>query len=306
MNLDWVGLKNELDRRKAFQQSLALADRKRQQDMQDLLQTELIKAQVKSQMEKEQYAEKIKMLKDLGIFPGMGSQMTPPGQVSPEGFRQPIGREPVFINKSSYNFDPLKGDISIASTPISNPLFEAGQKRRELKRAEIAKRFEVLRSEKIKEREEQRKPYSDITANVIVTSKDLIPKIDELIAMIEKPGDIYGTFPFGTFTGASRIGAAGKEGPWQALKMGTTMGKGREAAVLLKDIRELAFGKGGKTLSENEAAIALSSIDPSYKTEEQWIKGLRSAKKQLQMKLELVSKKSTQSIESNNDPLGIR
>jgi len=138
---------------------------------------------------------------------------------------------------------------------------------------------------------ESNKPYSEIIANKITTTETLVPKIDELIALVERPGNIFGIPGVGSLTGASRIGAAGKEGFFQAFKMGTTMGKGREAAILLKDIRELAFGKGGKTLSENEAQIALSSIDPSYKTEKQWIEGLKSAKEQLLRGKELVSKK---------------
>ena len=145
------------------------------------------------------------------------------------------------------------------------------------------------------------KPYTDIIANKISTVESIVPKIDELLQLIEKPGNIFGAPLLGGLTGASRIGAAGKEGPWQAFKMGTTMGKGREAAVLLKDIRELAFGKGGKTLSENEAAIALSAIDPSYKTEIQWINGLKSARRDLLRGKELVTKPG--SISNKPSPL---
>jgi len=136
---------------------------------------------------------------------------------------------------------------------------------------------------------EAAKPYTDVEAGVLTKGKLLVPEIDKLISLIENKKVYEGVgVPFG----ASRIAAFGEKGPWQAFKRGLTAGVGREAGLLLKDIKILAFGEGGKTLSENERTTALSNIDPSYKTEEQWIEGLKQAKASLQEKVKLMSKKT--------------
>jgi len=145
---------------------------------------------------------------------------------------------------------------------------------------------------------EANKPYGEVEANVVSKAKPIADEIDKLIAMVEKPGNIYGgTFPVpGLPFGGSRMGAFLKEGPWQSTKRGLTAGKGREAGLLLNKIKILAFGEGGKALTEGEKATIFANLDPSYKTEEQWIESLKFAKKLIEDKAKLMTKKSTTSI----------
>lgn len=128
--------------------------------------------------------------------------------------------------------------------------------------------------------------FSEPEAGVVSKAELLVPEIDALINLIENK-DVYEGLkvPFG----ASRVAAFGEKGPWQAIKRGLTGGAGREAGILLQDIKVLAFGEGGKTLSENERATALALISPAYKTEKQWLKGLQQAKSLLQRKAELMT-----------------
>lgn len=132
----------------------------------------------------------------------------------------------------------------------------------------------------------ENKTYTEPEAGIISKSELLVPTIDKLINLVEGDKVYEG---LGVPFGASRISAFGEKGPWQSIKRGITAGKGREAGLLLKDIKVLAFGEGGKNLTENEKMTALSMLDPQYKTEEQWVEGLKKAKDMLLRKAELIS-----------------
>ena len=153
---------------------------------------------------------------------------------------------------------------------------------------EIERQAEITQAAEKAGAIEAAKPYTELEAGVISKGKLLVPQIDKLIELVEKNKIYEG---LGVPFGASRIAAFGEKGPWQAVKRGWTGGKGREAGILLKDIKILACGEGGKTLSENERMTALSNIDPSYKTEAQWVDGLKQAKALLQEKAKLMTKK---------------
>lgn len=154
---------------------------------------------------------------------------------------------------------------------------------------------------------EAAKPYSDIEAGVISKAELLGPKIQELIDLVENKKIYEGLrVPFG----ASRVASFLKkpsEGFWGGIgniglgiNKGMTVGPGREAGLILNDIRILAFGEGGKALTPSEQEIVFSQLNPENKTEVQWIKSLKMAKAMLEKKAQLMSKKSA-SIDINLD-----
>ena len=134
---------------------------------------------------------------------------------------------------------------------------------------------------------EAAKPYGETEAQVISKADIISPLIDKLITKV-KTKEIYEgvKIPFG----ASRVGAFLKEGPWQSFKRGLTGGEGRQAGLLLSRIKILAFSEGGKALTEGEKATVYANLDPSYKTEQQWIDSLETAKDMLESKAKLIKK----------------
>ena len=58
----------------------------------------------------------------------------------------------------------------------------------------------------------------------------------------------------------------------------------------------MAFGEGGKNLTENEKAIVFAYLNPQNKTEKQWAEDLRFAENLLKRKAELVTKGTPKNI----------
>lgn len=141
------------------------------------------------------------------------------------------------------------------------------------------------------------KPYTEPEAGLISKAEQMPTKIDELIALInENPVYQSQARQEASPTALERIGAAnvqafGEKGLINAGKRFVTKGTQRRAGILLKDLKVLAFGEGGKTLSENERMTALSLMDPSDKSEQEWIRGLEDAKAMLLRKAQLVTKR---------------
>jgi hypothetical protein len=136
---------------------------------------------------------------------------------------------------------------------------------------------------------ENAKPYTGEEIK-IASGMSLIPQIDKLIKLAEE-NNVYGegkTFgnliPFG----GSRISAFGEAGPWQSFKRGLTAGKGREAGLILQDIKQIMFSTGGQALTDPEIVKLGPKMEPSYKTEEQWIADLRDVKQRLLDKARLL------------------
>lgn len=150
--------------------------------------------------------------------------------------------------------------------------------------------------------EQASKPYSDVDATFLARQKVVMPQLDELIKTVEAPGNVFGIRPLGLnlTRGASRIGAFAeqpKEGilntlaaTLQGLAKASTVGKGREAGVLLGNISQAAFDLGGgKALTGTEFPILMRLLDPKYKTEEKWLKDLKAARDMLIEKARLIS-----------------
>lgn len=131
---------------------------------------------------------------------------------------------------------------------------------------------------------EEAKPYSAEEIK-IVSGQSLIPQIDKLINLAET-NKVYegGGVPFG----ASRISAFGEKGPWQSFKRGLTAGKGREAGLILQDIKQIMFSVGGQALTDPEILKLGPKMEPAYKTEEQWISDLKDVKTRIQEKAALM------------------
>lgn len=128
------------------------------------------------------------------------------------------------------------------------------------------------------------KPYSP--EEIRIASKvDLIPKIDDLIKLLEEKDVWEGVrVPFG----ASRISAFGEEGPWQSFKKGLTAGPGREAGLKLQAIKKLMFSEGGAALTGTEIPKLSGQLNPAYKTEKQEIEDLKDIKKEIQVKARML------------------
>lgn len=145
--------------------------------------------------------------------------------------------------------------------------------------------------------EEAGKPYSVAEAGLISKAEGISPKISELISLIGDKGsgkegvlsNIYGNI----LGGASRIAAFGEEGAVvNPLRRGLTVGKGREAGLLLQGIKTVLFEQGaGATLTGVEAAVLKPLLSPNLKTEAKWISDLKLAQSMLNQKAQLVSKK---------------
>jgi len=135
---------------------------------------------------------------------------------------------------------------------------------------------------------ESQKPKSDIEAGVISKAETIPGQIDDLIALINKPGSIFGVTPLTEPWGASRISAFGESGPYQSIKRGFTFGAGRKAGLLLQNVKVLAFGEAGKALTTPEKEIVMAKLNPAYKTEKEWISDLESASQLLIRKAELM------------------
>lgn len=155
---------------------------------------------------------------------------------------------------------------------------------------------------------EQGKPFTGDEAGVISKSQDIPPLIDELTGLLNKGkgplNNLYGVMPFG----ANRISAFGEGGNVvsaipNAIARTLTAGKGREAGLLLQKIKVLAFGEGGKNLTEGEKAVVYAALNPTNKTEDQWVKDLEYTKKLLIHKAELMTKPRGQTM-GNTRTLG--
>lgn len=157
---------------------------------------------------------------------------------------------------------------------------------------------------------ETAKPYSP--EEIKISSKQLlIPKIDELINLVENK-DVYEGLkvPFG----ASRISSFGEAGPWQSIKKGLTAGAGREAGLILQDLKRLLFQEGGAALTETEIEKLAPKLNPAYKTEKQWVSDLKDVKNEVQVKARMLRPNPNEVFkntfsgqpETQNDPLGLR
>ena len=145
---------------------------------------------------------------------------------------------------------------------------------------------------------EQAKPYGDVEAGLISKSEILSPEIDKLVKLLEDKDVYEGAINTGKLksfiklpAGASRISAFGEKGALiNPIRRALTAGPGREAGLILQKIKVLAFGEGGKNLTENEKAIVFAYLSPQNKTEKQWAEDLKFAENLLKRKAELVTK----------------
>lgn len=121
------------------------------------------------------------------------------------------------------------------------------------------------------------KPYSSDEIR-IASKTNLIPEVDKLIKLVNEK-DVYEgvKMPFG----ASRISAFGEKGPYQSFKRGMTQFEGREAGLLLGNIKQLMFGEGGSALTDTEISILSGLLNPAYKTEKRWVEDLHKVKEMI-------------------------
>jgi len=150
---------------------------------------------------------------------------------------------------------------------------------------------------------EQSKPYNETEAGIVSKAELIPPAIDEMIAMLDKPGNAYGFMPWG----ANRIASFGDVGKINDFSKSLTAGTGRKLGLELQKIKVLAFGEGGKNLTENEKAVVYAYLNPVGKTEAQWKRDLQYAKDLLIRKAELLSKPrgQTQPMQGNKDQQAI-
>jgi hypothetical protein len=183
------------------------------------------------------------------------------------------------------------------------------------KAEEEAKKRDIEKSQAI----EFAKPYADKEVSKIAVAESVLPLLDEVIAMVEKEGNIFGNLGLGDaiatapFSGQSRLGAFAKPAASNFVdyvvnpfKKGITAGKGREIGNKIARITQLAFQKGGATLTANEITASLAGLNPEYKTEKEWLEGLYEIKKEQENILNMTKKKSpTSTISDKNQKLQI-
>jgi hypothetical protein len=93
-----------------------------------------------------------------------------------------------------------------------------------------------------------------------------------------------------------------------------TAGAGREAGLILQDIKQLMFATGGQALTDPEILKLAPKMEPAYKTEKQWVEDLKDIKQRILDRARLmrpnpnelfrgqtIGQSSTQ-----EDPLGLR
>lgn len=283
--------------------------RKRQYE--DMIQKALFENQLKQRMAEHQFERARQLLPS--IFGGQQAMQQP--QIQPQfqpqgepmmslqggGMGDVFGRQisqqqeqqiSPFIQKPSYSLDPFTGEMKISMSEVENPQYREAQQLKTERRKQETDIANEQRQKASKIEEEQRKPYGDVEAGVISKADILTPKIDELISFVKK-NNVYGEgkafgslFPFG----ASRISSFGETGPYQSFKRGLTAGAGRQAGLLLQKIKTLAFGEGGKALTEPEKAIIMPILSPAYKTEDEWVEDLEYVKTLLIEKANLLRK----------------
>ena len=158
---------------------------------------------------------------------------------------------------------------------------------------------------------ENQKPYS--ADEIRIASKaDLVPAIDKLITLLEEKDVYESNISKGSVRlplGASRISAFGTKSEGfisnvsDSLKKALTAGEGREAGLLLQDIKTLMFGEGGSALTDTETSILAGLLNPAYKEEGRWIVDLREAKRRIQNRVRMLR---TNPQEATQESLGIK
>ncbi len=143
---------------------------------------------------------------------------------------------------------------------------------------------------------ESAKPYTADEIKV-VSGLSLIPQIDKLIKLVEDKNVYEG---LGVPFGASRISAFGERGPWQSFKRGLTAGTGREAGLILQDIKQIMFATGGQALTDPEILKLGPKMEPSYKTEKQWISDLQDVRQRIIEKARLMRPNPNELYQGNN------
>lgn len=151
-----------------------------------------------------------------------------------------------------------------------------------------------------KEKLQNIKPYTGKEAATISMTDSVIPLLDEIIGDIEKQGNVFGNFGLGDaittapLSGQSRLAAfikpSSQSTAMSSLKKGLAVGKGRELGNKLTQVMEVAFEKGGATLTKDEIMASLAGLNPEYKTEKEWVKGIEKLKQQLLHKKQLLLK----------------
>ncbi len=189
----------------------------------------------------------------------LGGQKSPQEETAPDGIRREI-------NPTNAQLVPKGYDQFGRPTGFTNPEEELTQ---------ATKKAVAI---------ENVKPYTEGEIK-IVSGLQLIPQIDKLIKLAENK-DVYEGFkvPFG----ASRISSFGEEGPWQSIKRGLTAGAGREAGLILQDIKQLMFSTGGQALTDPEILKLGPKMEPAYKTEKQWISDLKDVRQRIIEKARLL------------------
>ena len=159
-----------------------------------------------------------------------------------------------------------------------------------------------------KQMEEASKPYGEKEAATIAVTDSVVPILDDIISRIEAKGNIFGNMGLGDLetvgplSGQSRLGAFVKPPKGvnfgNSFKKGLTVGKGREIGTKLSEAVQIAFEKGGSNLTEQEILASLAGLNPEYKTEQEWIDGIKRTKEQLLRKRELVLKGTPKDVNS--------
>ena len=258
MRPNYIGLNQGLGQISQGFAQQQIQQRQQQQQMQQALQMLIFETQIKKMFDPEaQFRQQM-----MSMFQGQGDGRVPPQQSIPQGggVNAGGGFRPKGFNYGGFSFER-----------------EATEQDRQQDIDTAVKKQTAI---------ENAKPYTEGEVK-IASGLSLIPQIDKLIKLIEDK-NIYGEGKLAVPFGASRISAFGEKGPWQSFKRGLTAGPGREAGLILQDIKQIMFATGGQALTDPEILKLAPKMEPAYKTEKQWIEDLKDVRQRIIDKVRLM------------------
>lgn len=142
------------------QQALQLAERQRQNELQDAIALFTIKSRIEEDATQKATAERLKQFPEMLRSLGLSEETSPVGNVTPVisgasrvGKFVPSGEDiSPFVVKPSVSFDPMTGTSRVSFQQVANPLFMERQRdiRREKAIASFKEKEDIRRTEKAK------------------------------------------------------------------------------------------------------------------------------------------------------------